>query len=160
MFVSNILRTKGTEIYTIGPDATADDVVMELVKYNVGSLIVCEGDSEIMGIITERDILRAQAAHRKPLEQLRVREVMSLDVITASLEDTLRSAMRIMTEHRIRHLPVMDEARLLGIISIGDIVKAHHDELEMENHCMKSYIQGEGADVGMPVYNDPEGFSQ
>jgi len=152
MFVSNILRTKGTDIHSTVPDATADDVVQDLVKYNVGSLIVLEqdedGESQMVGIITERDMLRAQAAHRKPLEQLLVREVMSTEVLTTSLEDSLQDAMRLMTNHRIRHLPVMNHGQLLGIISIGDIIKAHHDELEMENHYMKSYIQGEGADVG------------
>ncbi len=153
MFVSNILRTKGTEIHTIAPEATADDVVQELVKHNVGSLVVMEtdaaGESRMAGIVTERDILRAQAAHRKPLEELLVREVMSEGVIVASLEDKLQVVMRLMTEHRIRHLPVMDKGQLIGIISIGDIVKAHHDELEMENHHMKSYIQGRAADVGV-----------
>jgi len=152
MFVSNILRTKGTEIHRIDPNATADNAVEELVKYNVGSLVVCEldedGESRMVGIITERDLLRAQAARPKPLNQLLVREVMSSNVITLSLEGTLHDAMGMMTQHRIRHLPVMNEDQMRGIISIGDIVKAHHDELEMENHYMKSYIQGEGADVG------------
>ena len=152
MFVSNILRTKGTEVHCTSPTATADDVVQDLVKYKVGSLVVFEQDDDgevhMVGIITERDLLRAQAAHRKPLEQLLVREVMSTQVITTSLQETLQEAMRLMTNHRIRHLPVMNQDQLLGIISIGDIVKAHHDELEMENHYMKSYIQGEGADVG------------
>jgi len=154
MFVSSVLRTKGTKIHTIAPEATADDVIQELVKYNVGSLVVMEtrdGESSMIGIITERDVLRAQAAHRAPLERLLVRQVMSTHVIRTSLENTLQDAMRLMTTHRIRHLPVMDEGRLIGIISIGDIVKAHHDELEMENHHMKSYIQGEGADVGVPL---------
>jgi len=155
MFVSNVLRTKGTEIRTIAPLASADDVVQELVKFNVGSLVVMEtgagGEAQMVGIVTERDILRALAAHRKPLDGLLVREVMSTDVIVTSLEDKLQVAMRLMTEHRIRHLPVTDNGRLIGIISIGDIVKAHHDELEMENHHMKSYIQGEAADVGVPL---------
>lgn len=155
MFISNILRAKGTKIHTIAPEATADDVVQELVKHNVGSLVVMEtdtaGELRMVGIVTERDILRAQAAHKKPLEDLLVREVMSDNVIVASLDDKLQVAMRLMTEHRIRHLPVTDKGRLIGIISIGDIVKAHHDELEMENHHMKSYIQGQAADAGVPL---------
>ncbi|MBI2481094.1 MAG: CBS domain-containing protein [Planctomycetia bacterium] len=155
MFVSNILRTKGTTIHTISPDATADDAVLALVKYNIGSLVVREADAgdatKMLGIVTERDILRAQAAHRKPLDALLVREIMSTNLIVTSLEDKLQNAMRLMTEHRIRHLPVVDKGTLIGIISIGDVVKAHHDELEMENHHMKSYIQGEAADVGVPL---------
>ena len=155
MFVSNILRLKGTEVHTIDIEATADDVVQELVKYNVGSLIVTEanesGEPQMVGIIAERDILRAQQAHQKPFNVLVAREIMSSEVVTTSLEDRLHDAMRLMTDHRVRHLPVMDEGRLLGIISIGDIVKARHDELDVENHCIKSYIQGEGADVGVPT---------
>jgi CBS domain-containing protein len=154
MFLSNILRTKGTAVHVTAPEATADDVIQTLVKCNIGSLVVMEtrdGKSSMIGIVTERDILRAQAAHRAPLEQLLVHQIMTENVITTSLVDTLQDAMRLMTTHRIRHLPVMDEGRLIGIVSIGDIVKAHHDELEMENHHMKSYIQGEGADVGVPL---------
>ena len=116
MFVSNIIRTKGTEVHTVKPEATADDAVQELVRYNVGSLVVCEPDAHgrprMVGIITERDLLRAQAAHRKPLEKLVVHEVMSRDVVTTTLEETLPVAMRLMTAHRIRHLPVVDEGRL------------------------------------------------
>ena len=73
-------------------------------------------------------------------------------MLTTSLDETVTTAMRVMTNHRIRHLPVTQHDHILGIISIGDLVKAHHDELEMENHFMKSYIQGAGADVGSPLY--------
>jgi CBS domain-containing protein len=153
MIVQDILRVKGTEVHTIRPDATLEDVVLELVRYNVGSLVVMETSSEapeprMVGIITERDILRAQAAHQASLDQLKVENVMSTDLVTALLGDELQEVMRLMTEHRIRHLPVVGEGRLRGVISIGDIVKAHHDQLEMENHYMRSYIQGEGAELG------------
>jgi CBS domain-containing protein len=148
MFVQDILRAKGKEVHTIGPEATLDDVVRELVRYNVGSLVVCEteacGTKACMatGIITERDILRAQAAHRAPLERLIVRSMMTCELITASPHDPLEYAMRRMTYHRVRHLPVIEDEELMGIISIGDIVKAHHDELATENHFLKDYIQG------------------
>ena len=153
MFVQDILRVKGSDIHTICPDATLDDVVLELVRHNVGSLVVMETSTDAMqarmvGIITERDILHAQAAHKAPLEQLMVRSVMSTDLITALPGDRLQDAMRLMTEHRVRHLPVVGEGRICGMISIGDIVKSHHDQLEMENHYMRSYIQGEGAELG------------
>lgn len=154
MKIQEILRRKGSEVHMIGPDDTADDVVEQLVEFNVGSLIVCvydEWDEAIMvGIITERDVLRAHAAHRAKFDQLFVRDIMGIDVITAASTDSLQDAMRLMTVHRIRHLPVFDGGVLQGIISIGDIVKMHHDELEMENHYMKSYIQGEGAEIATP----------
>ena len=111
MFISSILRTKGTAVHMTAPEATADDVIQTLVKYNIGSLVVMEsrnGESRMIGIVTERDILRAQAAHRAPLEQLRVHQIMTEHVITTSLGNTIQDAMRLMTTHRIRHLPVTD----------------------------------------------------
>jgi CBS domain-containing protein len=153
MQLQEILRNKGSDVRTIGPDATLDDVVQELVRCNIGSLVVCETDSDdaeprVLGIITERDILRAQAAHRAPLDELLVSNNMSTDLITAGPHDGIDYAMGMMTKKRIRHLPVVVEGRLRGMISIGDVVKAHHDALEMENHYMRSYIQGEGAEIG------------
>jgi CBS domain-containing protein len=153
MIVQDILRVKGTGVHTIGPDATLADVVQELVRWNVGSLVVVESrlrdpEPEIVGIITERDILRAVAAKEAPLNKRHVKSVMSTNLITVSPGDRLEDAMRMMTQHRVRHLPVVGAGQLRGVISIGDVVKAHHDQLEMENYFMRSYIQGEGADVG------------
>ncbi len=153
MTLRDILRVKGTDVHTISPDATLDDVVQELVRYNVGSLVVCERASDddeptMIGIITERDILRAQAAHKAPLEELYVAGTMSKNLITAKPDDRIEHAMGLMTKNRVRHLPIVVKGKLYGMISIGDVVKSHHDQLEMENHYMKSYIQGEGAEVG------------
>ena len=153
MIVQDILHVKGTKVHTIGPNATLEDVVLELVRYNVGSLVVMEITSQatepiMVGIITERDILRVQATHKGPLDQLVVRSAMSTDLITALPGDRLEDAMGLMTAHRVRHLPVVGEGRLRGMISIGDLVKAHHDQLEMENHYMRDYIQGQGTGVG------------
>jgi CBS domain-containing protein len=121
------------------------------VRFNIGSLLVRESQSgPILGIITERDILKAQAAHRAPLEQLRVVTFMTRELITAQPDDDTTVAMRLMTTHRVRHLPVVNGETLFGLVSIGDIVKVHHDELEMENHHMRSYIQG-GASAAAPL---------
>ncbi len=152
MKLFEILRVKGSEVHTIGPAATLDEVVEELVSYNIGSLVVCESsargtDVRMIGIITERDILQAQASHRAPLEKMLVADVMSTDLITAEPHDPIEKAMQLMTKHRVRHLPILDGEQLYGLISIGDVVKAHHDQLEMENHFMKSYISGEGAEI-------------
>jgi CBS domain-containing protein len=120
--------------------------VRQLVRYNIGSLVVFGSDGRrrrMLGIVTERDILRAQANRRKPLERLLVREVMSVEVVCTTVDKPLTDAMRLMTEHRIRHLPVVDDnGELFGIVSIGDIVKAQHDELVAENHFMRTYIRG------------------
>ena len=156
MTLHEILQIKGTEVHAIGPDAALDEVVQELVRFNVGSLIVCEpisrgADIRMIGIITERDVLRQQAAHPKvALSEILVASAMSSELVTAMPKDRIQHAMRLMTQHRIRHLPVVSEGQLFGVISIGDVVKAHHDQLELENHFMSSYIHGESADVGVP----------
>ena len=141
MLVREILGDKGRGVYTCGPQDTLADVVDLLVGYNCGSLVVCER-GEMVGIITERDILRACAATRGSLEPLRVAERMTRCPVTASPDDDVADAMGAMTEHRIRHLPVLEGGKLAGIISIGDLVKAQHDELCRENHYLKSYILG------------------
>jgi CBS domain-containing protein len=151
MLLSDVLDKKSKEVHTISSNASVDDVVTELVRFNIGSLLVQDSPGgPILGIITERDILRTVAAHRAPLEQLRVDSCMSRDLITAQAHDDIMVAMRLMTSHRVRHLPVIEGESLYGIVSIGDIVKAHHDELESENYLMLNYIQGGGGSVIIP----------
>jgi CBS domain-containing protein len=143
MLLRDILLHKGSKVYSIEPDATLADVVRKLVDHNCGSLVVCEPDcaTHVLGIITERDILRACAAGRVPLERHHVADCMTRDMITATSSHSVEETMGLMTDHRIRHLPVVDDDELAGIVSIGDIVKAQHDALTMENHYLKSYIQ-------------------
>jgi CBS domain-containing protein len=151
MRLRDVLAGKSNEVRTIPSRATCDDVVSELVRYNIGSLIVRdEANGPILGIITERDILKAHAAHRVSLTELPVAKFMSSALVTASPDDDITVAMRLMTNHRIRHLPVLEEGRLFGLLSIGDVVKAQHDELVMENHHMLAYIQG-GGSVATPL---------
>jgi CBS domain-containing protein len=140
MTLRDILAVKGGKIFSIGIEATLADVVDRLVRENVGSLVVCNDDC-MVGIITERDILRACAMHLGPLEQLPVEKFMTARVITATPHDDVEKVMGLLTEHRIRHLPVLDDGRLVGIISIGDIVKSQYDELSRENHYLMAYIQ-------------------
>lgn len=145
MNLQDILRQKGSTVYTIRPDASLDDVVQTLVHYNCGSLVVREGDasSPMLGIITERDILKACAAKRGSLEQIRVREAMTEHVAIGTPTDSVELTMGTMTNRRIRHLPIIENDQLVGMISIGDIVKAQHDSLTLENHYLKTYIHGE-----------------
>ena len=98
------------------------------------------GKDELVGIITERDILHACGAGRRPLAEVKVAEAMSTTLVTGAPDDEVESIMGLMTTHRIRHLPVLVEGRLAGMISIGDVVKAQHDRLAMENRFMKDYI--------------------
>jgi CBS domain-containing protein len=140
MLLSEILGAKGRMVHTCSPEDTLADVVELMVGHNIGSLVVLK-DGEMVGIITERDILRASAATRGSLEFAQVHERMTRCPIVASPQDDLPDVMGVMTERRIRHLPVVERGQLIGIISIGDLVKAQHDELSRENHYLKSYIQ-------------------
>lgn len=146
MHLRDILHGKGSVVYTIRSDASLADVVQKLVKNNCGSLVVCDSDCDeserLMGIITERDILRACAAGHAPLERTTVAEVMTRDMLVGSPHDSVEDAMGLMTVNRIRHLPVVEDGQLLGLISIGDVVKTQHDRLTMENHYLKSYLHG------------------
>jgi CBS domain-containing protein len=149
MLLQDILRKKGTTVHTIQPQASLDELVRTLVQRNCGSLVVTQSDSSapMVGIITERDVLRACADHPGGFDEIRVADVMSVNVTVGAPSDSVEDTMGIMTEQRIRHMPVIDRGRLVGIVSIGDIVKAHHDNLTMENHYLKTYIHGEDDSV-------------
>ena len=139
MTLQDILRVKGSAVHSIDPNANLDDVVQTLVARNCGSLIVCD-QRTLLGIITERDILRACATHAGQFNQLRVCDVMTANPITASPQDSVEDTMGLMTDRRIRHLPILEDGNLVGLISIGDVVKAQHDSLSLENHYLKTYI--------------------
>ncbi len=146
MTLREILHNKGHVVHTVGSQATVEDVVQKLVQYNCGSLVVVDSNGpaagHMVGIVTERDILKACAAHKAALVDLRVADVMTSDVITGAPNDSIEDTMGLMTEKRIRHLPVIEDGQLLGLVSIGDVVKTQHNRLTMENHYLKSYLQG------------------
>ena len=142
MKIKEILKRKGDHVHSIGPDETLKDAMSRLVEHNIGSLMVKAPEGEILGIITERDILRQCAAGKKGPDGIRVSDVMTKDLIIGLPDDDLNYVMGIMTKNRIRHLPVMDGDELEGIISIGDVVNAHLREAEFENRMLKDYIHG------------------
>ena len=142
MMLREILRVKGSDVFWTLPSASISDLVRLLVEHNCGSLVVlADGDRRRMvGIVTERDVLRACAAG-KPLEQTRVEAVMTSPVVTGHVDDSIEQTMGVMTDKRIRHLPLVEKDELVGIISIGDVVKAHRDHLTAENLHLKTYIR-------------------
>lgn len=140
MKLRDILRTKGGDVHSISPTDSLGRAVDKLVGNNCGALVVLE-DERMVGIISERDILRACAELKHPLDAT-VKGRMTTELITASPDDDVEHVMGVLTNHRIRHLPVVDAGRLVGIVSIGDIVKSQHDELSYENRFLKQYIQG------------------
>jgi CBS domain-containing protein len=146
MRLQDILSEKGTAVHSIRTDATLQDVVAKLIDLRIGALVICQPDAagieRLVGIITDRDILYASAHGQRPLHEVRVSEVMTTELITGTPEDEIGHAMGLMTYRRIRHLPIVVDGRLSGIVSIGDLVKAQHDRLAVENRFMKDYISG------------------
>lgn len=147
MTLQDILNVKGTHVYTIEESATLGDVVQKLVQHNCGSLVVMgrrrgATQDRMVGIVTERDILRACAAKRGPLEEIPITAAMTCDVVIAAPGDSIEETMQLMTERRMRHLPIVQGEDLCGLISIGDLVKSHHEQCVLENHYLKTYIQG------------------
>ncbi len=141
MTIRTILQAKGNQVFKTEPEEVLSVVVKQLVYRRCGSLLVCRGD-ELVGIITERDILRASASDEYNLETTTVAELMTSDLITGTPDDSISETMGLLTERRIRHLPILDDGKLAGMISIGDVVKAQYAKLSIENHYLKSYIQG------------------
>ncbi|MCS6926117.1 MAG: CBS domain-containing protein [Candidatus Binatia bacterium] len=141
MKIRDLVRGKGTAVVTIRPEATIHEAVTMLVNHRIGSLVVLDEQRRVMGIITERDILRECAARSDQIKQTRVQDVMTTNLIIGVPDDEISYVMGIMTHNRIRHLPIMDGERLAGIISIGDVVKAQLEETEFENRYLKDYIQ-------------------
>jgi CBS domain-containing protein len=143
MQVHHILSVKGDAVATVGPDAPISDAVEQLRERGVGALVVSTDGRRIEGILSERDVVRRLAVDGPNIMDLPVRSVMTEEVMTCSGSDDMGVLMRSMTDHRVRHLPVVDEGgRLSGIVSIGDVVKARLGELENENQALFDYIQG------------------
>ena len=142
MHVHSILTVKGTAVATISPSATLAEATAALRDHGVGALVVSADGSTIVGIVSERDVVRALAAHGGSTLGRDVSSAMSSSVTTCRADDTVDSLMEDMTEKRIRHVPVVDDAgALAGIISIGDVVKARVGQLEIENNQLADYIQ-------------------
>lgn len=141
MKIRDILRAKGFDVVTVPPQFPLLDAMRLLVKHNIGSLVVAE-DGSVQGIVTERDILRIGAADPQQFRIKSVGEVMTKDVVVGVPDDTLDYVMEIMSQNRIRHLPVVDDGWLEGILSIGDVVNALRTRVEAENRHLRDYITG------------------
>ncbi|HEX6256022.1 MAG TPA: CBS domain-containing protein [Euzebyales bacterium] len=140
--VSVILDRKGADVATIPPDATVIDALRALADHDVGALVVSAAGDTVDGIISERDIVRRLADEGEATLHAPVKAVMTADVRTCGPDETSDAVMEAMTRHRGRHLPVVVDGRLAGIVSIGDVVKARIDELTFEKESMQSYISG------------------
>ncbi|HEY0485450.1 MAG TPA: CBS domain-containing protein [Mycobacteriales bacterium] len=142
MRISDILRRKGDEVATVRPDASVSELLSRLATHNVGALVVSEDGETVAGIVSERDVVRRLHVEGAGLLQHRVRDIMTAEVSTCEPSQAVDDLMRVMTERRIRHVPVLVDGRLAGLVSIGDIVKNRIGELEDETHQLESYIHG------------------
>jgi CBS domain-containing protein len=137
--VSEILGDKGNEVRKIDAGASALEAVKEMVGANIGSLVVTDGD-EVIGIVTERDYLR-RVAHEGPTDDsVTVRDIMSSPLIVVSPETEIDECMAVMTDRRIRHLPVVDDGDVVGVVSIGDVVKFKSKQQSFEIRYLTDYI--------------------
>ena len=139
--VSDLLRVKGHDVHTIERRASVLDAVRRMVDRNVGSLLVLDG-GEIVGIITERDYLREIVLKGRTSRETPVEAIMTKQLVVVSPEDTIESCMAVMTEKRIRHLPVLREGSLAGLISIGDVVRRLSQDQKAEIRYLTDYITG------------------
>jgi CBS domain-containing protein len=140
MQVTSILTNKGQQIFSISPDATVSELVEALRERRVGALLVLGSSGDIVGIVSERDVVRALGTNPGALANT-VAAIMTTDVVTASDQADVAELMQVMTERRIRHIPVLDESgALAGLVSIGDVVKNRMDELEAERSALMDYI--------------------
>ncbi len=143
MKVRSLLEAKGTEVMTVRPEVSVAAALRKLVLEHIGALVVSEDGIHVEGMLSERDIVRGLVEEGAQLltPGRRVSDIMSRQVRTCSPEDDLKHVMNIMTHHRVRHLPVVEGARLAGIVSIGDVVKSRLEEMELEANVLRdAYI--------------------
>jgi CBS domain-containing protein len=139
--VHSILTRKGSTVCTIEPTASVADAAKSLAYHGIGALVVLDAEGQTVGIISERDIVRALSAMGRAALETPVAEVMTRKVTICSRKDKIVDLMRRMTKGRFRHFPVIEEGRLVGIVSIGDVVKSRLEELEQETNALSEYIR-------------------
>jgi CBS domain-containing protein len=149
MTIKNVLKAKGADVATISPEATLTELVDRLAEYRIGAMVVSSDGSTIDGIVSERDIVRALRSDGLPalresrlihLDKVAVRDIMTPEVTTCELGTSIDEVMTLMTAGRIRHVPVVTDGTLVGIVSIGDIVKARISHLEWERSALVDYV--------------------
>lgn len=139
MRIGDVLRHKGAAVVTISPDATVAELLAGLAEHNIGAMVVF-GPDGLAGIVSERDVVRRLHTDGAALLTRPISKIMTPVVGTCSKSDTVDTISVLMTEQRVRHVPVLDDGKLVGIVSIGDVVKSRIEELEAEHAQLQSYI--------------------
>jgi len=140
MYVRNVLQHKGHDIISVSPEDSLLDVAKTLRENKIGAVLACEAAGRMCGVLSERDIIIAIAKHGGDILKGKVADFMTEGVYTCSLDDDMKAVMEKMTRKRIRHLPVVEDGNVVGMISIGDVVKHRMAETEAESEALKSYI--------------------
>ncbi len=140
MFVRDLLAVKGRDVATISMERTVGDAIAMLRERDIGAVVVTGGQGPLAGILSERDVVRALVGHGATTLELPVSTLMSATVTTCTQDTSLNDLMATMTDRHIRHVPVLDEGRLAGLVSIGDVVKARVDELEAVRRELLDYV--------------------
>lgn len=140
MTVARILADKGRDVFTTQPHRTLREVIELLASKGVGAVVVSDAALSVLGILSERDVVRVIARHGAAALDDQVSRHMTPKVVTVTREDSIEHVMHTMTQGRFRHLPVVDHGRLVGIISIGDVVKRHVDAIDGERQALREYI--------------------
>jgi CBS domain-containing protein len=144
MHVKDVLANKGAAVATVAPGSLITEVIASLAEHHVGALVVTSDGRQIEGIVSERDVVRALHTRGADLLATQVSEIMTSNVLTCSPDDEVRSLAKTMTDKRFRHMPVVVDGALAGIVTIGDIVKIRLDELQTEHDQLVTYISSTG----------------
>ena len=142
MQVRDVLKTKGGRVISIDPEATVSEAIARLVQNNIGSLPVVDAEGHLVGIFSERDALRGIHNNGEGFGRTHVAEVMSGNPITCDLDDEVNEVMGKMSERRIAKVPVMHNGKLVGIVSVGDVIKVLYEKVSSENQHLMTYIHG------------------
>ena len=140
--ISSLLHQKTSVLWSVSPDATVFDTIRLMAEKNIGALLVLTAEGRLEGVFTERDYTRKVALHGKSSKETRVREIIARAVVTVTVDDSVEDCMRLMTEHRVRHLPVVEGVNVVGIVSIGDLVNWIISTQSAAIEQMEQYIAG------------------
>ncbi|HSP39687.1 MAG TPA: CBS domain-containing protein [Frankiaceae bacterium] len=142
MRISDVLQSKGPNVTTLDAGATVRDLVEVLGERRIGAVIVSSSDRSLAGMVSERDVVRQLQLQADRLLDQPVASIMTADVVVCASRDSVDTVLQLMTERRIRHVPVVDDGEIVGIVSIGDLVKSRIDELRLERDQLTNYISG------------------
>lgn len=145
MKIDSIIRSKGGQVVSVAPRDTVVAVARTLAQHRIGAALVRAPDGSLLGIVSERDIVRGMAGHGPGTSQLPAEQLMTRDLVTVTPDIGVNEALALMTDRRVRHLPVLDvQGALLGLVSIGDLVKARIEEAELEAETLKAFVASGG----------------